>query len=192
MGGEDGGGGGEVGDGAGYLENAVVGAGREVKPLHGFGQRGRTLRVGRGEAFEQGARHLRVAVDALEVLVTLRLYGSGFHHALADGRTRFACRGGGEVGHADGGNFYLYVDAVEQRAGDFPHVFLYLRGRAVALVGGVVVVAAGAGVHGGHEHEGAGERDGVLGAGDSDFAVFERLAERFEGGAGELRQFVKE
>ena len=56
----------------------------------------------------------------------------------------------------------------------------------------VVEVAAGAGVHGGGEHEAGGEGERHGGAGDGDVAVFERLAQDFENVAGEFGQLVEE
>ena len=56
-----------------------------------------------------------------------------------------------------GGDFDVDVDAVEQRAADFGDVALDHGRGAHALAGLVVEVAAGAGVHGGGEHEAGGE-----------------------------------
>jgi hypothetical protein len=84
------------------------------------------------------------------------------------------------------------VDAVEQRAGDALAVF------SISGVGSsgtrvwVAVVAAGAGVHGGDEHEAGGEGEGAGGAGDGDGAVFERLAHDLQGAAAEFGEFVEE
>jgi len=79
-------------------------------------------------------------------------------------------------------NLSTYIDAVEQRAGNFRHILLNAPGRAGASVRGVTIVAAGTGVHGGHEHEGGRIGDGVLGTGDVDDAVLERLTQDFEDG----------
>ena len=84
------------------------------------------------------------------------------------------------------------VDAVEQRSADLGEIALNLAGRADAVVGGVAIIAAGAGVHGGDEHKTAGVVDGVLGTADGDVAVFKRLAEHFEGALIKLRKFVEE
>ena len=81
----------------------------------------------------------------------------------------------------------MNIDAVEQRSTDLGEIALNLSGRADAVVGGVAIVAAGAGVHGGDEHKTAGIVDGVLGTADGDVTVFEWLAEHFEGALIELR-----
>ena len=84
------------------------------------------------------------------------------------------------------------VDAVEERAGDLGDVALDHGRGAHALARLVVEVAAGAGVHGGGEHEARGKAERHGGAGDGDGVVFERLAHDFEDVAGELGQFVEE
>ena len=59
------------------------------------------------------------------------------------------------------------------------------------MVGGVSIVAAGTGVHRGHEHEGAGILDAVLGATDGNGAVLQRLAQHLKDTARELWQLVE-
>ena len=59
-------------------------------------------------------------------------------------------------------------------------------------MGEVAVIAAGAGVHGGYEHEGAGVFDGVFGTADGNLPVFERLAHHFEHLPVEFGQLVEE
>ena len=56
----------------------------------------------------------------------------------------------------------------------------------------VVIVAARTGVHGCHEHEGAGIADGILGARDIDDAVFEWLSQNLKHASLELWQLVTE
>ena len=75
------------------------------------------------------------------------------------------------------------VDAVEQGAGDALAVGFDLAWRAAAFAFRIAEVAAGAGVHGGDEHEAGGEGEAAGGAGDGDLAVFERLAQDLERGA---------
>jgi len=58
-------------------------------------------------------------------------------------------------------------------------------------VRGVAIVATGTWVHRGHEHEGAGILDGILGTRDGDLTVFERLTEHFEGRLVELWQLIQ-
>lgn len=57
-------------------------------------------------------------------------------------------------------------------------------------MGGVAVVAAGAGVARGNEHERAGQRERVLGTADGDPAILERLAQHLECFFPEFSKFV--
>ncbi len=86
----------------------------------------------------------------------------------------------------------MQVDAVEQRAADFVEVLVDGSGVAGAFDGGVVVVAAGAGVHCRHEHKGCGIFGGHLGAADGDAALLHRLSQHFEHAAFEFGQLVEE
>ena len=65
--------------------------------------------------------------------------------------------GGEEVGVVDAGDSDVHVDAVEERAGEFFVVVLDLGHGTSTLVGGVTIITAGAGVHGGDKHEVGGE-----------------------------------
>ena len=141
---------------------------------------------------EELARHLRVAVDARHFAVTLFLDAAGGDHPLAYRFAGFAGTGVGHLLEGDGDDFYLQVDAVQQRAGDAVQVLLHLPVAAHAGLGGVVVVAARAGVHGGYEHEACGIFHVALHARDGDFAVFQRLAKHFQHVAAEFGQFVEE
>ena len=170
----DGGGGFEVGDGAGDFEDAVVGAGAEALLLHGaleeaFGVGGelaegadllgRHLGVGedgaaRGARAESlGARW--VADSVLEEAGVLELAGG--EDAGADLGGAFGGGVAAELLVLDGGDFDVDVDAVEEGAADFGDVALDHGRGAHALAGLVVEVAAGAGVHGGGEHEAGGK-----------------------------------
>ncbi len=53
-------------------------------------------------------------------------------------------------------------------------------------------MAAAAGVHRRDQHEAGGVGDAVIGAGDRDLAVLERLPQRVQHARIELRQFVEE
>ena len=85
----------------------------------------------------------------------------------------------------------MEVDAVEQRAGDALAVVLDLSGGTAAIALGVTEVPAGAGVHGGHEHEVGGEGEAARGPRDGDAVVFERLPQNLEGGPAEFGQLVE-
>ena len=65
---------GEVGDGAGDLDDALVGTGGEVEVGHGALQHLIARSVQLGILVQEGGVHLRVAVDALDTLVPFLLY----------------------------------------------------------------------------------------------------------------------
>ena len=91
----------------------------------------------------------------------------------------------------DGVHLNAQVDAVQQRAGHPAAVLPHRTGRTGAGTGGVAVVAAFAGVHGGHQLETAGVGCAAGGAAHRDLAVFQRLAQHLKTLAGELRQLVQ-
>ena len=138
-------------------------------------------------------RELGVAADALEAGggVTPGLDLAGLQHLLAQRGTALGRGGGVKLIEGDGVHLDAEVDAVEQRAGYPAAVLPHRAGRAGAGAGGVAVVAALAGVHGGYQLEPAGVGGAASGAADRDLAVFQRLAEHFEALAGKLRQLVQ-
>lgn len=180
VGGEDAGLAGEVGDGAGDLEDAVIGAGAHVEACHGVAQHAERLALGAGVGVEQTRVHLGVAEDAGLVAVALGLDEAGGGDALADGGARLAGGGRGELVEWHGEYLDLQVDAVEQRSRNAVHVLLHGAWGAGAFLGGMIIVAARAGVHRGDEHEAGGVVDGVARTRDGDVAVFERLAHDLE------------
>ena len=173
----------EVGDGAGQSEDSVVGAGTELQAVDDIAQHGHVLRCGGSVLAHQGGSHLCVAVDAGEGAIAFLLNLAGTDDALADGCRGFAGLGPTEVVEAEGRDFDLYVDAVQERSADLVQVFVNLSGRALTRLGGMVVVAAGTGVHRGDEHDVTGVLYAVLGASDGDVTVLQRLAQHFKGGA---------
>lgn len=61
-----------------------------------------------------------------------------------------------------------------------------------SILAGSCRITSRTGVHRGHEHEAARQRDLAGAAGNGDMAVLQRLAQDLEGGALELGQFVEE
>ena len=80
----------EVGYGAGYLQDAAVGAGREVETGHGGLQHTVCLLVEDAVLVEHTVGHLRIAVHKVRVLIALRLYLTGGNDTLAYLGRRFA------------------------------------------------------------------------------------------------------
>ena len=84
MGGEDFFGAFKVGNGAGYLQDAVVGASGEVETFHGGTEETDACLVRFGILVNHALGHLGVAVDALHVLEAFFLNGAGFDYSFAD------------------------------------------------------------------------------------------------------------
>ena len=181
----------EVGDGAGHLEDAVVGARAHVHALDGVLELPQAFGIGLGPLVNHAGRHLGVAVHAGGGAEALRLQLAGLHHAGAYGRRGLAGLLRGQLVDRHGLHLDLQVDAVEQRARYLGQVLLALVGCAYARLLGVAVVAAGAGVHAGHEHKRGWVLDGILGPRDVDEAVFQGLAHHLEHAAVELGQLVE-
>ncbi len=76
---------GEVGDGAGHLEDAAVGAGREFEVLHGRAKHVEAGGVGLCELVEHSLAHLCIGVDALVGLEAFLLHLPCLQDSLADG-----------------------------------------------------------------------------------------------------------
>ena len=92
------------------------------------------------------------------------------------------------IGPAEG---HDEIETVQQRRRDPAAV--PGAGDGAAGAGALVdALAAGAGVHGGDEEEGRREGDGATGAAHPDHPLLEGLAERLEGGHGELAELIEE
>ena len=150
---EDVGGALEVGDGAGDFEDAVVGPRGHIHALHGVAKFLQAGGVGLGVFVQQGRGHLGVAVDAGFVLEAAFLEHPGGDDALADGGARLARGLTRHLVKVDGLDFDLQVDAVEQRTRNLAHVVGALVLVADALLLGMPIVPARAGIHTRHEHK---------------------------------------
>jgi hypothetical protein len=134
---------GEVGEGAGDFEDAVVGAGREVHLVHGVFQEFARGFVEGGMGFHDAGRHGGVAADVWFAGETGRLHGAGGFDAGADGLGRFPGVGAVEVAELDGRDFDVDVDAVEERTGEALSIRSELVRGAPALTFGVAEVTTG-------------------------------------------------
>ena len=190
MGGGDAFGTGEVGDGAGDLEDAVIGAGREVELLHCLLQQIAEGGVERTMVADQGMRHPGVGGDFRVREANLLAFAGGLHPGAHD-RGELALLLGAQIAHRYRGGLNVQIDPVEQRTAHPRPVTLDLRGRAAAFVFRIAEIAARAGVHRGHQHEAAGQGNLAGAARDGDLAVLQWLAHHLEGRAFELRQLVE-
>ena len=147
---------GEVGDGAGDLDDALVGSGGEVEVGHGTLQHLIAWSVELGVLMKQGGIHLGVAMDALDALVPLLLNLPRFDDTLTDGGRRLTLRCTRKLFKGHTRDFHMQVDSIQQRTTYLVEVSLDLARCACAGMGGVMMVATGAWIHGGDQHEGAG------------------------------------
>src|SRR5208282_603849 len=180
----------EIGYRPRYLEDAVVGARGETEPLDRRFEQFFPVRRNRAVGADQFWRHLGVRIELLLALVALELNLARAKDAFAHARGAFDLSIAAQFLVFHGRDFYMYVNAVEQRPGDFGNVALNLRRRAVALAGRVAEKAARARVHGRGQHESRRKADGSRGARDGHAPILERLAHHFQNVALELGQFI--
>lgn len=191
MGGAEGVGIFEVGDGSCDFADFVVGAGAEGELGHGLFEHLFAGVVESAVLFDFFVGHGGIGHEAF-FSEAGGLAGAGGLDHMAKRRRVVAVVFASELAEGDGGDFDVDVDTVQKRAGDFAHVAFDLDGGAFAAADVRAVVAAGAGVHGGDHNEVGGKAERALGAGDGDGAFFEGLADHFEDVALELGEFVEE
>ncbi len=162
---------GQVGDGAGDAQQAIVRARREAEPGHGQAEQPRRVGGQRAMAAGLAAGHAGVDVGG-GAGEAGRLASAGGEDTDADDGGGLARGGVGELRVGQRGDFEVEIDAVEQRPGEAGQVAGALEGRAGA--GLERSAAAAAGVGGGDELEAGGEAGGAGGAGDDDAGVLER------------------
>ena len=114
------------------------------------------------------------------------------HHACAHSGARFARGCAGEFGLIQGRHVDLQVDAVEQRPGNPGAITRHLIGVAAAFARCVAQIAAGAGVHRGHQLKARREIRLTRRARNRHAARLQRLAQHFEYAAVKLGQLVEE
>jgi len=134
----------EVGEGAGDLEDAVVGAGGEIEVVHRLLQQGVGLGFELAVLADELGGHGAVGGDSGVLGKTLLLDEPAALHPLADGlRILAAAIAARQLFVVHGRDFDVEVDAVEQRAGDPLAVFLDLAGGTAAFPFRVTEVTAG-------------------------------------------------
>ena len=115
--------------------------------------------------------HLGVAED-VEAAEALELDVTGLDYTGSDVGGVFGLFRGGYFLIGYSGYMKLDVDAVQERAGDFPVVALdFHRGAGTFLVW-VTVIATGTRVKGCYKDNAGGESKGSIYSGDTDFPVF--------------------
>src|SRR5712691_1275890 len=177
---------GKVRDGAGELQHAVVGARGEVK----LGDR---LLQQRARLVLDGAEPLDVAGAEPGVVLALafELPSARAFDALPDLRGAFASAHLHDLVFAQRGHLDLDIDPIQQRSREPAAVARDLVGRAAAPAAEMSQIPARTGIHCADQLEARRIFGLAGGARDGDAAGFERLAQRFEHPAVELRQLVQ-
>lgn len=142
----------EISDGAGYFNDPIVSAGGEGELLHRLLEQVAQFRLERAELFQLSGGHSRIGGDT-GALEALALALPGEFHAGPNGRGIFPRLIVAQFGDRERGGLDVQIDAVEQWTADAGAVALDLGGGTAAFVLRVAEVAAGAGIHRGHEHE---------------------------------------
>ena len=140
----------EVGNGAGYFQDAAVGTGRELKSFHRHTQHVHRGGIRLGKLVEHALGHLGIAVDASplptsplgQVTETFCLYVAGTDNTLTNLFRRFAWLHLRQFRERNCLKLAMDVNAVEQRTTDFIHITLYLSGSAYTVVGRVSIISA--------------------------------------------------
>ncbi len=165
----------QVGQGSRHLEDAVGGAQGQVQALAGVFKPGAVGGV-------QGA----VPTQALQVeervgaALPLKLKAPCPSHFGRGLRTARAYAGRWLQAGGFAGDGQVQIDSVEQGAGQLGAVALNLFWGAAAAATGVTQISTGAWVHRRHQLEARREAHLVMGAGDDDFATFQRLTQNFQ------------
>ena len=136
--------------------------------------------------------HLGVAVYKAVVLKAFGLKGAGGNDAFAYRSRRLPGLCTREILERKGRYFALNIYSVHQRSRYLVEVMLNLPGRTDAVMRGVAIVAARAGIHRCHKHERARIGNRVLGSAYSDDPVFKRLAQNLQCMFAEFGQLVAE
>ena len=182
----------QIGHRAGHPKDAVMGAGGKAQSVVGGAQQPLGGGGHAADAPHLPGGELGVAEHTLKTWggIALCLNGPGGKYLFAQIGAALGRDDCVQLVKGDGVHLYAQVDAVQQRAGHTAAVLPHSTGRTGALPGGVAVVAALTGVHGGYQLEAAGIGGTACRSAHGDLAVLQRLAQHFQTLAGELRQFV--
>jgi len=136
VGGADIGGFFQVGYGAGDLQNAVVGPGRQPQPVDGRFQQTTGGIIDAAVIFDEAATHAGVAKD-FAAGKALGLNPAGIGHPTADGFGGFGLVVLHQVLIGHRRHLHMHVDTIQQGSGNFGAVAVDLLVGAAALVFGI-------------------------------------------------------
>ena len=131
----------EVGNGARYFEDTVVGASAQTQPAHGAFQQALTVDGDVAVLAKLAVTHLGITVDLL-TLVTPKLALASRHYALANPVGGLSAGILAQLAILHSRHVDVDVDPVEQRSGDLGHIALDDGRGTGTLARGVIEVAA--------------------------------------------------
>lgn len=181
---------GQIGDGAGQLEDAMVGPGAEPHLLHRCFEQIGAGSIERAKLADFRRPHIGIGLQAGAV-ETFALKGAGGLDALAHGLAGFAGALAAQLLKRHARHLHMNIYPVHEWAGYFFLVAFHHRDGAGALFFGIGGKTAGAGVHRANQNKVGriGQRAGR--AADRHDFVFQRLAQHFQHAVAKLRQFVQ-
>lgn len=180
---------GKVRKGAGDTYYARVGPGGQAQPFYYVLQQSLAIIRERAVFFHLGIAHLRIGIDAF-CAEAFRLHLPGRSHPGRHGRAALGFRPVDQAPRIDGIDPNMKIDAVEQGAGQTAEISYTLPYRTGAAVT-VAIVAAGAGIGSGHQHEGGRIFHLPAKARNDDLPVFHRPTEGLHHTLGHLRELVQ-
>jgi len=181
----------EIGQRAGDTQHPVISARRETQSLCGPQQQRSATRLGARDLIEQCPVRFGVGTDAplsRKCRIACHLSAAGCSDATSDHRAPLGGRRQSKIRRRHSGDVDMKIDTVEQRTRK-PRLIIYRAARCPAARG-LGEMTAAARVHGRHQLESCRVRYMPLGTGDANATGFERLAQRFECRAVELRNYV--
>ena len=181
----------KIGDGTRHLQDTAVGTGRETEPFHRQTEHLKTLVIGLSKLVDHTLRHLGIAIDTLHPFVSFLLNPASLDNTLADLLTRLTLLHLGELLERYHRHFAMNIDTIKHRTADLGEITTDLTWRTGAVMRRIPVVTTGARIHRGDEHKGTGIFHRVFRTADSNLAVFQWLAEHFEGTLVELRELIE-
>ena len=104
----------QISNGTSYFEDTTIGTGRERESFHCRAEHIKALFIGLCKLMNHTLRHLGIAMDTLEILVTLFLYLTGLDDPSADNGTRFTWLHPRELLEGYNGHFTMDVDSIEE------------------------------------------------------------------------------
>ena len=182
---------GQVGDGAGDFQHAVIAARRQLHALGGFGQQFGAGGIGLGDAVQQFAFGFGIGAHGI-IGKTFTLHLPRDRHTLCHFRIAFSGGRQRQVGGGDALHLHMHVYAVKQGARDARLVVAGAFGSAAAAQCRIAEIAAAAWIHRRHQLEARGIAHMGIGARHHRFAGLDRLTQTVQHAALEFRQLVQE